>query len=242
VMKFDGTSWVNVGIAGFSVGEVWTISLAFNPFDGDPYVAFTDCGNFYKVTVMKFNGSNWENVGNPGFSKGSAWYTSLAFNLLEQPCVAFVDSVNSWKASVMKYDGNNWVDVGSAGFSEGRVAYTSLAFSPSGQPYVAFADSAYSWEATLMKYDSVFVGMNEQHESGFSVYPNPASKSITIDFKNISGNLSDIEIVDLNGVRMFKTQINVEKLVLNIENYPAGIYFVKVKTTGSNWIGKFRKE
>ncbi len=37
---FNGTNWVNVGNAGFSAGEDDFISLAFNPADGLPYVAF----------------------------------------------------------------------------------------------------------------------------------------------------------------------------------------------------------
>lgn len=54
VMKFDGTNWVNVGNAGFSVGEVDFPSLVISS-SGEPYVAFEDYGNSYKATVMKYD-------------------------------------------------------------------------------------------------------------------------------------------------------------------------------------------
>ncbi len=58
--------WENVGPAGFSAGEVYYVSLAFN--SGRPYVAFQDVTNGNKASVMKFNGTSWVNVGPAGFS------------------------------------------------------------------------------------------------------------------------------------------------------------------------------
>jgi len=240
VMKCDGTNWVNVGVDGFTPGGVDFISLAFNP-SGQPYVAFRDLGPM-KASVMKFDGTNWVIVGNANFTSGVVECTSLAFSPSGQPWVAYDDVWNSLKETVMKFDGTNWVYVGSAGFSAGGTCYSNLAFNPSGQPYVAYEDFDNSNKTTVMKYDSVYVGINEQLESGLSVYPNPTSKSITIDLKNLSGNFATIEIKDLKGIRMFVTKTNEEKVILNVENYPAGIYFVKVKTEYSTWINKVCKD
>ena len=155
VMRFDGTNWVYVGIEGFTAGFPSYNCLAFNPSDGQPYLAFTaDEANSGKATVMKFDGTNWINVGNAGFSAGKTWFMSLAFNQSGQPYVAYLDDANSDKATVMKFDGTNWINVGNAGFSLGEIWSTSLAFNPSdGQPYVAYSDSVNSWKATVMKFD-----------------------------------------------------------------------------------------
>jgi len=161
VMKFDGTNWVNVGNAGFSVGAAYYISLSFDSY-GNPFVAFRDFGNTERATVMKFDGLNWVTVGIAGFSSGGAWFTSLAFGPDDRPYVAFGDDGNSTKATVMKFDGSNWSYVGNAGFSSGMADYTSLAFSPSGQPYVAYQDHITGYNtATVMKFDGtnwVYVG------------------------------------------------------------------------------------
>lgn len=155
VMKFDGTSWVNVGTAGFSAGVVNYTSLAFNESTNEPYVAYQDGANSNKATVMKFDGTSWVNVGTTGFSAGAAAYTSLAFNeSTNEPYVAYRDSANSNKATVMKFNGTSWVDVGAAGFSSGETTSTSLAFNElTNEPYVAYQDAANSYKATVMKFD-----------------------------------------------------------------------------------------
>jgi hypothetical protein len=51
-MMYNGTSWVNVGNAGFTAGAATWISLAFN--GSTPYVAYTDYGNGDKTTVMAY--------------------------------------------------------------------------------------------------------------------------------------------------------------------------------------------
>jgi hypothetical protein len=101
-MKFDGTSWVNVGNAGFSDFIVNYTSLAFNS-SGEPCVAFEDYGNSAKATVMKFDGTSWVNLGIAGFSADTVLYTSLAFNPSGEPYVAYMDGGNNNKATVMEY-------------------------------------------------------------------------------------------------------------------------------------------
>ena len=172
VMKFDGTNWVNVGNNNFSAGAVNYISLAFNPSDGQPYVAYQDQVNSNKATVMKFNGTTWVNVGNAGFSSGEADWTSLAFNSTGQPYVAYQDYENSYKATVMKFDGTNWVNVGNAGFSAGEVACTSLDFNPyDDQPYVVYEDCGNFCRATLMRFNGTrWVNFGIAGFSAYDVY------------------------------------------------------------------------
>jgi len=117
VMKYDGSSWVNVGSAGFSAGGAGYISLAIDS-NNTPYVAYQDNGNGDKATVMKYTGSGatgWEYVGSAGFSTGTADFISFAIAPNNTPYIAFLDGSND-KGTVMKYNGGGWVNVGSAGF------------------------------------------------------------------------------------------------------------------------------
>lgn len=73
VMKYNGSSWVNVGQRGFaksSLGTFGKVSLAI--YQNTPYVLFPDEDFGGKTTVMKFNGNAWEAVGNRGFSLDKA--------------------------------------------------------------------------------------------------------------------------------------------------------------------------
>ena len=53
-MKYDGTSWVIVGNAGFTADTAVYTSLAISP-SGEPYVAYQDWANSLKATVMKYD-------------------------------------------------------------------------------------------------------------------------------------------------------------------------------------------
>jgi len=53
VMMYNGTSWTNVGNAGFSAGTVSSLSLSVS--NGVPYVCYLDHANGDKVNVMKFS-------------------------------------------------------------------------------------------------------------------------------------------------------------------------------------------
>lgn len=66
-MKFDGTTWVNVGPAGFTAGSAGFTKIKFN--NGIPYVAYAGGAN---PTVLKYDGTAWVYVGQPAFSTGPA--------------------------------------------------------------------------------------------------------------------------------------------------------------------------
>ncbi len=140
--------WVNVGTAGFSVEQAYSISLAFN--NNIPYVAYVDVANGYKATVMKYENDTWSAVGPVGFSVGNAHSISLAFNN-NIPYVAYVDVANGYKATVMKYENDTWSAVGPVGFSAENTTYVSLAFN-NNIPYVAYGK--YGAKATVMKYEN----------------------------------------------------------------------------------------
>lgn len=167
VMKFDGLNWVYVGLPKFTQDAADCLSLAIDPLNGEPYVAYMDWGSSgLRTSVMKFDGSNWVYVGSQFFSAaGQTVAQSIAFSPADNmPYVAFEDGGWGYNARVMKYNGTDWVNVGIPGFSTNGADWTSLAFSPSDSlPYVAFSSncSSGSMKATVMKFngtDWVYVG------------------------------------------------------------------------------------
>lgn len=156
VMKYDGSDWVTVGIAGFSGAEAFDMSLAINS-KNVPYVAFRDEANDGKTTVMKFNGTAWEIVGIAGFSMGTARTQSLKFDTNDVPYVAFIDSDSDngifSAVTVMKFTGTIWENVGDPLFSNQSSDQVNLALDSQNTPYVAFRDGGSSNKTTVMKYD-----------------------------------------------------------------------------------------
>ena len=167
VMKFDGSAWVNVGPPNFTPNSTAGLSLAFDPVNGEPYVAFTDFASTgLRTSVMKFDGSNWTFVGSEFFSAaGQTESQSLAFSPADnKPYVAFQDGGWGYNTRVMRFNGTDWVNVGTPGFSLNGAELTCLAFSPADSlPYVSFSanDSSNVPKATVMKFNGtewVYVG------------------------------------------------------------------------------------
>jgi hypothetical protein len=108
---------------------------------------------------------------------------------------------------------------------------------------VCFAKNGISlWGSQTEDCDlNVTVRENKNTSQACIVYPNPTSKSVTIDLINFTGFLYHIEITDIKGVRLFAAQTRECKIVIDIENYSNGIYFVHLKSDASNYVVKFCK-
>ena len=77
-------------------------------------------------------------------------------------------------------------------------------------------------------------GVDENGISNVSVYPNPASSTVTIDGLNGFANLG-VEIVNLQGQVVMRVDNSLE---INIEDIEAGIYFIKINCDGQQYLQK----
>jgi hypothetical protein len=85
------------------------------------------------------------------------------------------------------------------------------------------------------------VAVKEKTSSKVFLYPNPVSKFLTIDLKGFNDKDKVVEINDMKGISMFNTQTVEKKMVVNVENYPTGLYILKVHSQNSTWSGKVFK-
>jgi hypothetical protein len=92
-----------------------------------------------------------------------------------------------------------------------------------------------------MKYDSVAVGIEESHNSLFTLKPNPTSNKTIIDFTNDNNITKDIELFNIIGDQLLKVHTNENKISLDLEEYKSGVYLIKVKMINSTFSGKIFK-
>lgn len=81
--------------------------------------------------------------------------------------------------------------------------------------------------------------INELEQNNFVLYPNPASGFITIAFdqeKNVNGNL---KIVNLLGKVVYENHINEATIILDINHFASGIYYLIIELDGLNQTQKF---
>ncbi len=74
----------------------------------------------------------------------------------------------------------------------------------------------------------------------FRVYPNPANKKLTIEITNPQIIVTSLQIVDIAGKNVKNiTSLNKKNnYTVNIEDVPAGLYFVKLQTTEGTVVKK----
>lgn len=70
------------------------------------------------------------------------------------------------------------------------------------------------------------LSVNENIENGIEVYPNPTSKNIII--KNTS-MINKISILDIFGKNVYSNIVNTKDIIIDIESFKRGIYFIKIE-------------
>ncbi|MCX6251511.1 MAG: T9SS type A sorting domain-containing protein [Bacteroidetes bacterium] len=177
VMTCENSSWVYVGDTIFSGGGYTSYDIKINPATNQPYVAYYDVIQEYRLSVKKFNGVDWEYVGGPGFSLGPAIrWASLTFDSAGHPYVAFSDHDYWWKGRVMAYLDTSWVDIGTPPATPSVVRSGTLGFDPFGNLFFSYSDGAIHFKASVMEFNGAgwdFTG--EEAVSEGSTYPNKLS-------------------------------------------------------------------
>ena len=83
--------------------------------------------------------------------------------------------------------------------------------------------------------DCAFVGVEEMEKENITVYPNPATNKFTV---NLAGSeKANIELFNLVGQRVYNGTAT-EKAEINVANYRAGIYMLKVSQNGKVYTSK----
>jgi|GEM_PF-3046642 len=156
VRRFNGSSWVTLGTAGFAAWLGSTSVYESIPIDKDAanniYVAsrdtFETSTNFGEfISVYKFNGTAWSLLGSPNFGQTNYGGVSIAVDKLTNTPYVHYSNLNdngssSDMSSVVKFDGSNWVIVGQEFISTGfnGIFYPDIAIDKTGVPYIGMQD------------------------------------------------------------------------------------------------------
>jgi hypothetical protein len=86
------------------------------------------------------------------------------------------------------------------------------------------------YETVNRKYASVFIKLNK--ESDFSgnvdIYPNPAHDIVYIRFVNLPEIDVEFLLLDFSGKQVYHKKALSKFEIINIKNFPAGVYFIKI--------------
>lgn len=85
---------------------------------------------------------------------------------------------------------------------------------------------------------SIYLGLSENNLTNWSIYPNPADESITIEIKQ-NNTFDKVQIIDLTG-RIVKewTWVDNSKMILDISDIPSGCFMLKMLNSQMEWSRK----
>jgi hypothetical protein len=105
-----------------------------------------------------------------------------------------------------------------------------------------FADQlahGWGWAIDNLFIQDAITGIENQNLS-FSVYPNPTSQTITIEFGNEIPN-ADIHIMNLQGASIIDAKASSRVTTLDVSRLTQGIYILKTQLNNQTVIKKFVK-
>ncbi len=92
-----------------------------------------------------------------------------------------------------------------------------------------------SFDVTVNDY----VGIYDLSENGINLYPNPTSGKLIVNSEKFK--IINLEITEINGRTIENHKLSTFNYQLSIEDYPNGIYFLKIETETSIFIEKIIK-
>ncbi len=91
--------------------------------------------------------------------------------------------------------------------------------------------------------DSI-TGIVEQNTTTMTLFPNPATDQLTLDFGQEGNGNYQVEVFNALGQQMSAQQITVgggnSRFQIPVTGYADGIYFVRVRKSGSNVVTSFK--
>lgn len=98
------------------------------------------------------------------------------------------------------------------------------------------------WNAWVAEINDGTVGIEESNSSytKASIFPNPSNSLMNIEIQS-SETIQEINLLDVNGRTLYSiysgdAQPNINNyFTFSVEKYPKGLYFIKVKTSKSNF-------
>ena len=104
------------------------------------------------------------------------------------------------------------------------ISATLQSYSPSANGQFAVIVTQNGCTDTSTCFNVNTVGIDEQNQNAFTLYPNPANDNITIE----ANNGSVVVIYDALGNQVFSTTTLNAKTEIDLRNFANGIYFVRV--------------
>ena len=105
--------------------------------------------------------------------------------------------------------------------------------------YVQNFTAANGCDSIVTLHLNILSGISETNNSAITIYPNPVGNTLYI---NAVEPISEIEIVNVMGQMVLRTEVNSDNAVCDVEGLTNGIYVVRIQVLGAEIHRKFIKK
>ncbi len=95
-------------------------------------------------------------------------------------------------------------------------------------------------KAGLIDNSSCSLGIESEELNNISIYPNPTTSVINIEFPNMSGSIS-LELINAMGQIVYKLDASLAKMTVSTDKLPNGMYFLKIRNDERFIVNKIMK-
>ena len=72
------------------------------------------------------------------------------------------------------------------------------------------------------------LGLEDSNASAFSVYPNPATNTVNIDFSKTTASTAIVMVYDVSGKQILEAHVDTTNHIINVQSLENGVYFFEV--------------
>ncbi len=220
-----GSNWANVSS---SLPNRWVTKVLADRDDVNSFYATysgyrygEDSGHVYKTAD---NGATWTDIGTslPDIPMNDILKDSYGNLYLATDVGVFISGD----------DGLNWEVLGE---NMPSVVVTDMHIQEDGEVLYAatYGRSAYMIDIS----NDIFSIEDASLEAHVSLYPNPASESVTIDLLSVSGRIS-VEVYNVLGKTVLQAENYTSNFTLDLDGISAGIYYVKISEGNNSAVKK----
>ncbi|HEX8516767.1 MAG TPA: T9SS type A sorting domain-containing protein [Bacteroidia bacterium] len=249
IAKWNGTNWVNPGLRLYG-GSAHVNDLIV--YENELYAGglFLSADGNLTNQVIKYNGTSWTDVGG-GMQGTNGQLFQFAIHNGELYTVgAFAGAGGVPAEYIAKWDGAEWCGFGTD-FSHVNISIGSH----NGELYIGCGKTIQNDTVNyIAKWDgagfvdtcgAIMNGIENTTGSNHKiyVYPNPATNFLTIEYDLDVSNLV-LEIRNTLGqtIQSFTLNGSANKVLVDVNEYPPGIYFLLLQNEEKTLVKKFIKE
>jgi len=89
-------------------------------------------------------------------------------------------------------------------------------------------DVAINEHLVIVEGEHPILGVEDSGAPAFSIYPNPASNTVTIDFSETFASSAIVAVYDISGKKIIETNVDTRKNIINVQSLDSGMYFFEI--------------